>query len=123
MEGKSLVEYIKEQHPIPEDNIREIMICLIRDLNEIHANKISHRNIKLETLMFKNIGYDLKSICFTGFNKSRTSDINNLMQSKVGDNQYASPQIINGEDEEYSVKTDIWSMGVVLFYLYVLALC
>ena len=122
MKGKSLLEYIKEHQPIPENDIRTIMSHLMETLKQIHANNIAHRNIQLTTLMFRNPNYDLTSICFTDFALSRTSDIAKLFQTAVKCNDaFASPQIITDKgyytNRGYTVKTDIWSMGVVLFGL------
>ena len=113
MEGKSFLDYIQEKGPMTEDAARVVMRRLFETLKVIHANDIAHRDIKFENLMFRNPDYDLNSICLIDFGFARTPDADNIMKSGVGTTEYMSPQTVNGES--YTVKSDIWSMGVVLY--------
>lgn len=85
-----------------------IQICL--GLNYMHSNKILHRDLK--TL----------NIFLTKDNKVKIGDLGvakildcfeNFVTSKVGTPYYLSPEVC--EDRPYNSKSDIWSLGCILY--------
>jgi serine/threonine protein kinase len=69
--------------------------------------QIVHRDVKLENWMM-NRGLQVKLIDF-GMSKPTTD----VLSTGCGTYAYLSPEMILGE--AYSTKTDVWSLGVVLF--------
>ena len=87
-----------------------IQICI--GLYHLHSNKILHRDLK--TL----------NIFLTKENKIKIGDlgvakildnIENFATSKVGTPYYLSPEVC--EDRPYNNKSDIWSLGCILYEL------
>jgi calcium-dependent protein kinase len=81
-----------------------------------HNQKICHRDIKAENILFLRAGDDspIKVIDFglskIFFEKGKEKK----MTLKVGTAYYVSPEVLNGN---YDEKCDIWSCGVLLYIL------
>ncbi|XP_049449978.1 serine/threonine-protein kinase Nek5-like isoform X2 [Epinephelus fuscoguttatus] len=88
-----------------------IQICL--GLKHIHDRKILHRDIKAQNIFLTNGGLKAK---LGDFGIARM--LNNTMElarTCVGTPYYLSPEIC--ENRPYNNKTDIWSLGCVLYEL------
>ena len=96
-----------------EDDARVVMRRLLETLKVIHANDIAHRDIKFENIMFRSPGYDFNNLCLIDFGFARTPNADNLMMTAIGTTEYMSPQVL--DRKPYTIKSDIWSMGVVLY--------
>ncbi|OHT13417.1 CAMK family protein kinase [Tritrichomonas foetus] len=81
-------------------------------IDYLHNEKhIVHRDIKGENILFDEF-YNIKLIDF-GFSKLNIND--EKMSTRCGSPVYSSPEIIKGES--YNEKTDIWSLGILLYYM------
>ncbi|CAJ1078559.1 serine/threonine-protein kinase Nek5 isoform X1 [Xyrichtys novacula] len=88
-----------------------VQICLA--LKHIHDRKILHRDIKAQNIFLTNGGMKAK---LGDFGIARM--LNNTMElarTCVGTPYYLSPEIC--ENRPYNNKTDIWSLGCVLYEL------
>lgn len=81
-------------------------------LQHIHDHKILHRDIKTKNIFLTSDG----SIKIGDFGISRVLNSHSQnANSIVGAPYYMSPEMIRGNS--YNHKTDVWSMGVVLYEL------
>ena len=104
-ENGSLEELIKHDEYLNSRNLWRIFIQLILGLNSFHSN-----NIIIKNLNPKNISLDNENNIkiFLDFDlNNKTKDFSLML--------YDSPEIIKGEN--YSIKSDIWSLGCVLYEL------
>ncbi|XP_040057970.2 serine/threonine-protein kinase Nek5 isoform X1 [Gasterosteus aculeatus] len=88
-----------------------VQICL--GLKHIHDRKILHRDIKAQNIFLTNRGMKAK---LGDFGIARM--LNNTMElarTCVGTPYYLSPEIC--ESRPYNNKTDVWSLGCVLYEL------
>ncbi|KAJ8383604.1 hypothetical protein AAFF_G00216770 [Aldrovandia affinis] len=88
-----------------------VQICL--GLKHIHDRKVLHRDIKTQNIFLTNNGMKVK---LGDFGTARM--LNNTMElakTCVGTPYYLSPEIC--ENRPYNNKTDIWSLGCVLYEL------
>ncbi|XP_035249827.1 serine/threonine-protein kinase Nek5-like isoform X2 [Anguilla anguilla] len=88
-----------------------VQICL--GLKHIHDRKILHRDIKSQNIFLTNNGMKVK---LGDFGTARM--LNNTMElarTCIGTPYYLSPEIC--ENRPYNNKTDIWSLGCVLYEL------
>ena len=93
-----------------EEKILQYFYQICRGLQYIHSKNIIHRDIKSQNIFLMKNG-KLKIGDF-GIAKALTNSKNNA-STVIGTPYYFSPEIINGEP--YNYKTDIWSLGVVLY--------
>lgn len=82
--------------------------CLLYDKN------ITHRDIKAQNILIK--GQTAKLADF-GFAKELREKDNQENGTSVGTMLYMAPQLIFEEKPIYSIKCDVWSIGVVMYYV------
>ncbi|XP_047226266.1 serine/threonine-protein kinase Nek5-like isoform X5 [Girardinichthys multiradiatus] len=114
-DGGDLLRKIKMQRGIPfsEEQIVDWFIQICLGLKHIHDRKILHRDIKSQNIFLTNAGMKVK---LGDFGIARI--LNNTLEMArtcVGTPYYLSPEIC--ESRPYNNKTDIWSLGCVLYEL------
>ena len=82
--------------------------CLLYDLN------ITHRDIKAQNILLLNGRAKLADF---GFAKELKQKDNRETGTGVGTILYMAPQLIFEEEPHYSIKCDVWSIGVVFYYV------
>ncbi|KAG8124341.1 hypothetical protein E2320_019700 [Naja naja] len=114
-DGGDLMKRINMQHGVlfDEDKILGWFVQIALGLKHIHDRKILHRDIKTQNIFLSSNGITAK---LGDFGTARM--LNNTMDfaiTCVGTPYYLSPEIC--ENEPYNNKTDIWSLGCVLYEL------
>jgi eukaryotic-like serine/threonine-protein kinase len=118
VEGKTVRELIKGNLKI--NDILSIIIQSCEALSAAHFAGIIHRDIKPENIMVRPDGY----VKILDFGVAKLSDyapqtISNLAKTAkgviIGTPAYMSPEQVAGEKIDH--RTDLWSLGVVLYEL------
>ncbi|XP_044524884.1 serine/threonine-protein kinase Nek5 [Gracilinanus agilis] len=114
-DGGDLMKRISRQHGVlfDEDQILGWFVQISLGLKHIHDRKILHRDIKTQNIFLSNNEMVAK---LGDFGIARV--LNNTMefaQTCVGTPYYLSPEIC--QNKPYNNKTDIWSLGCVLYEL------
>jgi len=113
MSGGSLVEQL-EKELFDENTTREYFKTLIVTIEQLHAAKVVHRDIKLENILL------------TSDKKAKLSDFGlatlwrtDPLMTLCGSPAYVAPEIINTfqTGNGYTPQCDMWSVGVVLFMM------
>ena len=113
--SKMIKRYKKNNQFIEEDEIWKIFIQLIKGLKSLHDLNILHRDIKSANIfLFSNGHAKLGDL-----NVSKVAK-NGLTNTQTGTPYYASPEVWN--DLPYDYKSDIWSLGCVLYEMITLNL-
>lgn len=106
--GGDLSNYIKSGSK--EYNYR--YFCQIfSGLEYLYKNNILHRDIKPQNILVDN---DIIKISDFGF--ARSFEQNELITTFCGSPLYMAPEII--KNKEYNTKSDIWSLGVIIYELF-----
>ena len=107
-EGGSLYEYLEKNRKLELGELRRIGFQLISAIHYLQERKVIHRDIKLENILLDKE------------NNPKLSDFgwavhapSNPRSSFCGTILYLSPEMV--AKEQYSLKIDIWSLGVLLF--------
>ncbi|EGC28322.1 hypothetical protein DICPUDRAFT_44395 [Dictyostelium purpureum] len=111
-----LIEKRKREKKVFSDyEIMFFFIQLVIGLNYIHTNKIIHRDIKPKNILIKG-----ELLLIADFGVSIIMNGRDYTNTTTGTPQYISPEICNKKG--YTNKTDIWSLGVLLYELMTLSL-
>ena len=97
---------------IDEKIIAKIAIQLLCGISFLHSLKLLHRDIKPANILLNTKG-EVKLTDF-GISKELINDTD-FSTTFVGTTSYMSPERIMGQS--YSFKSDIWSLGLVLYEL------
>jgi serine/threonine protein kinase len=109
-EGETLDRKIKEK-PLPIDEAVNIAIQIAQGLAKAHEKEIVHRDIKPANIMLTTDGV-VKILDF-GLAKLSTQTKLTKESTTLGTVSYMSPEQAKGEEVDY--RTDIWSLGIILF--------
>ena len=105
-EQKKLCLFIKEEI------IWKILIQLCLAIYEIHSKNIIHRNLTLSQILLDS---EL-NIKLTNFKNSYLLNFKyDLCNEELQINEYTAPEVILNKG--YNTKSDIWSLGVILYEL------
>ncbi|XP_015131520.2 serine/threonine-protein kinase Nek5 [Gallus gallus] len=114
-DGGDLMKRINMQHGVlfEEDQILSWFVQISLGLKHIHDRKILHRDIKSQNIFLSSNGKVAK---LGDFGIARQlNDTTEFAYTCVGTPYYLSPEIC--ENRPYNNKTDIWSLGCVLYEL------
>ena len=119
---KSLFEHMsqaqKERRPITETDSIDIMMQILKGYEHLHLHGIVHRDLKPENILLKD---GIWKIADFGLAKMLKGEERPL--SYEGTLPYMSPEMLRnrlnrvGEKPGYDYFTDIWSLGVIMYYL------
>jgi TolB-like protein/tRNA A-37 threonylcarbamoyl transferase component Bud32/Tfp pilus assembly protein PilF len=110
IEGQSLRQKICKG-PLPQAEALEIAIQVASGLGEAHKNKIIHRDIKPGNIMLTEKG--AAKVMDFGLAKALGRSLITKEAKTMGTVSYMSPEQAQGQPVDY--RTDIWSLGVVLY--------
>jgi serine/threonine protein kinase/Tfp pilus assembly protein PilF len=110
VEGENLKEKINSG-PIKIDKAIDIAIQVAEGLQHAHKKEIVHRDIKSDNIMLTEDG-QVKIMDF-GLAKKTGATMVTKEGTTLGTAAYMSPEQARGETVDF--RTDIWSLGVVLY--------
>jgi TolB-like protein/predicted Ser/Thr protein kinase len=110
VDGESLSERIR-RGPLKLEEALEIAVHVAQGLQAAHEKGIVHRDIKSANVMLTRSGQ--VNVMDFGLAKLKGATVVTREGSTVGTAGYMSPEQARGE--EVDSRTDIWSLGVVLY--------
>ena len=110
LEGPSLKERIK-QSPLKLEEVLDIAIQVAEGMDEAHKKGVIHRDIKSANIMLTEKGQ--AKIMDFGLAKSEKQRRITKVDTIMGTIAFMSPEQAQGVNVDH--RTDIWSLGVVLY--------
>ncbi|MCZ6681126.1 MAG: serine/threonine-protein kinase, partial [Candidatus Poribacteria bacterium] len=125
IEGQTLRERLSKKESVPLNNMLKIGIQVAEALSAAHGAGIIHRDIKPENIMIRDDGYvkvldfglakltekkSAEEISLEGETKALVKTNPGVVMGTVS---YMSPEQARGRETDE--RTDIWSLGVVLY--------
>ncbi len=122
LQGITLHEYLMKRGSLTEDEVLEIAIQICRGLIEIHDKGIVHRDISPDNIMMLTEGdgqINIKMIDFGIAKEAFSSSGFTHPGTFVGKFYYSSPEQAGAlqEGETLDARSDIYSLGVVMYEL------
>ena len=90
-----------------------IITQICNGLKYIHDNHILHLDIKPQNIIMMG---DVPKIADFGSSCYAHPQRGKQMDKHLGSRPYSAPEILDGDDY-YTAKSDVWSMGVVIYYI------
>lgn len=114
LSGGDLNLLIKEQKELTESQVALIIKQIAEGLEYINNYGAIHRDIKMENIMLKVKG-DLNSVTIIDFGLTKTIAPGEKLAETMGTLAFIAPEVISRNP--YDKAVDVWSIGVVFYYL------
>ena len=111
VQNGTLLEYVNSGGKLSEKEAGSYFAQMLSVVNYLHKEcSIAHRDLKAENVLLDRN----KHIRIIDFGLSNTVENDaKIMQTACGSPAYAAPEMIKGE--HYTMSTDIWSLGILLY--------
>ena len=107
-----LVKYFKENALLDEEPLQDFFLKILRAIEYLHKQNIIHRDIKLDNILIdRNMN---PKICDFGISSEK--ETGKKIYDTGGTPAFLAPEVILGQGE-VDFKTDVWSLGVLLYLL------
>jgi serine/threonine-protein kinase len=118
VKGDTLEDYVSRRGALSEAAALNVLRQAARGLAGMHAAGVVHRDIKPSNLLLVGDGDPPASVKVADFGLARIGDRSITLDGAVmGTSRYMAPEQLLGEEPD--PRTDIYALGMVLFY----ALC
>jgi len=112
--GGDLITFLEKNPKISEKTAAKIVRKIAEGIRYLNIFGIIHRDIKPENILFSEDN-DIKSLKIIDLGVCKTLTYGQMASEPIGTNGYISPEIYM--HQEYSFKTDVWSLGIILYLL------
>lgn len=116
MRGGDLLTRISDKEVYTEREARKTCKILFEAMDYIHKKKIAHRDIKPENVLMVEQDDDT-SIKIADFGFAKRVPAPNSLRTLCGTAQYVAPEVLDLQSSGYDQRSDMWSVGVVVYIL------
>ena len=113
--GGELGKYVREKGKLDENEAKRIFMQIYKGVSHMHTKNLIHRDLKPNNILF--LDEDHQQVVIIDFGICGMSNGKNKDVIKAGTLEYSCPEIASGDEFESSPKIDVWSLGVILFYM------
>jgi len=115
VEGISLEEKMRKGNPIDEKEALKYTKQILSALTEVHSHKVFHRDLKTSNIHITVDG-NVKLLDF-GIAQATIDQDLTRQGSVIGTISYMAPEIIKSANKKANERTDIYSLGIMLYQL------
>jgi len=112
--GGDILDRFSYAGPFNEKSVAEMMRKIFSAVHHMHSLYICHRDIKVENFLFKSRDADAEIKMIDFGLSSKFGKEGEELNTMVGAPNYLAPEMLNAK---YGKECDVWSLGVMLFYL------
>lgn len=102
----------KSRSHLPEGDVWRYIFGMCHGLKALHDLRILHRDLKCANVFLRSTGHGEIEALLGDFNVSKVAK-RGLCMTQTGTPYYASPEV--WRDMPYDAKSDMWSLGCVLY--------
>ena len=116
----NLQEFVKKNGYLSECRAAKILISILEGVKHLHDKNIMHRDIKPSNILFKSLKiWEKDSVILADFGLATSNNVPEYIYFKCGTPGYIAPEIFKASSPQshYSIKCDLFSIGVTLFYM------
>lgn len=112
LRGKSLERRLRDEGPLPVEQVLRIGMQIAEGLAAAHAQGLVHRDIKPSNILLAD---DVERVAITDFGLARAADDASLTRSGwiAGTPQYMSPEQAKGD--AIDARSDLFSLGSLMY--------
>ncbi|KAI9506715.1 kinase-like domain-containing protein, partial [Coemansia spiralis] len=110
--GGELLQLIRKRGRLHENEARMFFRQIVSAMDYTHRNCIIHRDLKLENVMLDHEN----RVHIIDFGFANTFEWDKQLDTFCGSPFYAAPEMV-GSIKYTGPEVDIWSMGIILFFL------
>ncbi len=115
IDGMPLSDWLESEKPTPLESARLVAV-LAEALDYAHKQGVIHRDVKPSNIMIDSLGRP--HIMDFGLAKRDSGEVTMTRQGDIlGTPAYMSPEQARGESHEVDGRSDVYSLGVVLYVL------
>ena len=113
-----LYKKIEKEEKFEINEILEILTQLNNTFKILVENNVIHRDLKLQNILLKKNenGQNIWKLIDYGVSRQLVTLSKKYYTSHVGTIPYMAPEILEGKP--YNNKCDLWSLGIIIYYLY-----
>ena len=116
LDGGNLCSYVKAKRRLGEDEGARIFFQILQAIEYLHLLGVTHRDVKLENVLFTDNPKDGEDIKLIDFGFSTVCQPGKKLKVFCGTPSYMAPEIV--QRLEYDGKAvDMWSMGILMYAL------
>jgi NIMA (never in mitosis gene a)-related kinase len=105
---KKISDHMKNKTLFTEEEVWRALTQMTKGLKTLHDMKVLHRDLKCANVFLSKDG----AFKLADLNVSKVAK-RGLVYTQTGTPYYASPEV--WRDEPYDMKSDIWSLGCILY--------
>ncbi|KAJ1907548.1 hypothetical protein LPJ81_000683 [Coemansia sp. IMI 209127] len=110
--GGELLQLVRKRGRLHENEARGFFRQIVSAIDYIHRNCVIHRDLKLENVMLDHEN----RVHIIDFGFANSFEWDRQLDTFCGSPFYAAPEMVNGI-KYTGPEVDIWSMGIILFFL------
>ena len=116
LNGGELFERIKKKSSYKEKEAMQAIKRVLTALMYIHKKNIVHRDLKPENLLLRSPGDDY-DVVIADFGLASFVKEGEKLKLACGSPGYVAPEVLTEKSGGYDTKSDIFSIGVILYVM------
>lgn len=101
---------------LQESTVKFLFYQIVLAVQYLHSKEITHRDLKPQNILLSSQAPKAR-VKITDFGLSKLVNEDTFLRTKCGTPYYCAPEIWDEKNTVYDKKVDVWSLGVILYYM------